>query len=280
MPTGILGKKLGMTRVFDEKGAMVPVTVIEAGPCPVLQVKEPKAKPEKDPQNPNYRALALGFGDKMTPEQWDRVRKNEGKLKGSQKGLKRPMLGLLKKAGWVSLKRFVKEVPIEAGETWKPGDVVTVAVAEGWRKVDVVGTSKGRGTQGTIRRHHFKRGPAAHGTKNIRQPGSVGMKSFPGRTLKGKRLYGRMGNAQATVRSLRVVKLDKEKNLLLVEGAVPGPTGGFLVVRKALTQTSAERVSKEKGTPLPWERAKVPEKVKPQAPGKVTAAPKPAAGKK
>jgi large subunit ribosomal protein L3 len=235
MPTGLLGKKLGMTRVFNEKGSMVPVTVIEAGPCTVLQVKTP----EKE----GYRGLQLGFGDRYTGEQWERVQKRfaEKKLKGNIKDVTWPELGHLKTtAKGASPKRYVKEVEYADGETFEAGATLGVEVCETWTKVDVIGTSKGRGFAGTIKAHHFNRGRASHGSKNTRRPGSVGQKTFPGRTHPGKRLYKHLGDAKATVRNLTIVKLDKEKNLLLIEGAVPGPTGGFVLVRKA----KAMRVSK------------------------------------
>ena len=225
MPTGVLGKKLGMTRVFDDKGAMVPVTVIEAGPCAVLQVKTQ----EKE----GYRAIQLGFGERYTGEQWDRVKKKaaEGKLKGNIKDVTRPEMGHIAKTG-TSPKRFVKEVHYSDKETFEAGGTVTLDALDGLTHVDVVGTSKGRGYAGTIKAHHFNRGRASHGSKNTRRPGSVGQKTFPGRTHPGKRLYKHLGNARATVRNLRVVKTDKEKNLLLLEGAIPGPTGAFVLVRK------------------------------------------------
>jgi large subunit ribosomal protein L3 len=217
-----------MTRVFNEKGAMVPVTVIEAGPCAVLQVKTP----EKE----GYRGIQLGFDEHFSGEQWERVSKKlgEGKLSGHLKGVTRPELGHLKTTGkGASPKRFVREVHYFEGEAFEAGQAVGVEVVEAWKVVDVIGTSKGRGFAGTIKAHHFNRGRASHGSKNTRRPGSVGQKTFPGRSHPGKRLYKHLGNKRATVRNLTVVKVDKEKNLLLVEGAVPGPTGGFVVVRKA-----------------------------------------------
>lgn len=228
MPNGLLGKKLGMTRVFDDKGAMVPVTVIEAGPCPVLEVKTEEKH--------GYRAIQLGLGDRYTGEQWERVRRKhqEGKLAGNLKGVTRPELGhYLGTAGGESPKRFVKEVRYGEGESFQVGQAVTAEVVEAWPVVDVIGTSKGRGFAGTIKAHHFNRGRTSHGSKNTRKPGSVGQKTFPGRTHPGKRLCKHLGDARATVRNLRVVKVDREKNLVLLEGAVPGPTGGFLVIRQA-----------------------------------------------
>ncbi|RME69947.1 MAG: 50S ribosomal protein L3 [Planctomycetota bacterium] len=230
MPQALLGKKLGMTRIFDDQGNMLPVTVIEAGPCAVLQVRTP----ERD----GYRALQLGFDERMTPEQWERVKKRlaEGKpLRGNLKGLTRPEIGHLQKtAGGESPKRFVKEVPVDDGESWSVGDRVTVEVAAEWKKVDVVGTSKGKGLQGTMKAHNFGSGPRSHGSKNQRLPGSIGMAATPKRVLKGQRMYTRLGGKRATVRNLDVVKVDPERNLLLVKGAIPGPRGGYVVIRKAV----------------------------------------------
>jgi len=227
MPEGILGKKLGMTRVFDEKGAMRGVTVIEAGPNVILQVKTL----EKE----GYRGLQLGFDERYTGEQWERVQKrlSDGKLAGNVKGVRKPELGHLKKAKGQSPKRFVKEVHYFEGETFEAGATLGVEILEAWKVVDVVGVSKGRGFAGTIKAHHFNRGRASHGSKNTRRPGSVGQKTFPGRTHPGKRMYTHLGDKQATVRNLAIVKVDKENQLVLVEGAIPGPTGAYVTIRKA-----------------------------------------------
>ncbi|GIW71429.1 MAG: 50S ribosomal protein L3 [Planctomycetota bacterium] len=231
MPTAILGKKLGMTRVFDEAGNMLPVTVIEAGPCAVLQVRTP----ERD----GYRAVQLGFDDRFTGEQWERIQKKasegRGRLHGHLKGLTRPLLyHYLKTARGETPKRFVREVELLPDEALEPGQRVTVEVAAEWKKVDVIGTSKGRGTAGTMRAHGFGSGPRSHGSKNQRLPGSIGAATFPGRVLKGKRMYTRLGGQRATVRNLDVVKIDPEHNLILVRGGVPGPRGGYVVVRRAV----------------------------------------------
>jgi large subunit ribosomal protein L3 len=231
MPQALLGKKLGMTRIFDDEGNMVPVSVIEAGPCTVLQVRTS----EKD----GYRALQLGFDDRMTPEQWERSQKKaaegKGKLRGNLKGLTKPELGHLQKtAGGTAPKYFVKEVPYAEGETFTAGDMVTAEVASEWKKVDVVGTSKGKGQQGTMKAHNFSSGPRSHGSKNQRLPGSIGMAATPKRVLKGTRMYTRLGGKRATVRNLDIVKVDPERNLLLIKGGIPGPTGGYVLVRKAV----------------------------------------------
>lgn len=244
MPNGLLGKKLGMTRVFDDKGAMLGVTVIEAGPCAVLQVKTP----EKE----GYRAIQLGFDERFTPEQWARYQKKAGEnaLKGNLKGVTRPEMGHLRGTGkGASPKRYVKEVLYKDGESFETGTSLGLEVLEGWTHCDVIGTSKGRGFAGTIKAHHFNRGRASHGSKNTRRPGSVGQKTFPGRTHPGKRLYKHLGDARATVRNLKIVKLDKERNLLLLEGAVPGPTGAFVMLRKctAMRPRGKPQEPKKKG---------------------------------
>lgn len=229
MPTALLGKKIGMTRVFDESGEMIPVTVIEAGPCSVLQVKTN----EKE----GYRALQLGFDDRTTGEQWDRIKKEFGnkKLQGNLKGLRRPMIGhLTKTAGGATPKRFIKEVPLGDDENFKAGDLITIEIAAAWKKVDIIGKSKGRGMAGTIRAWNFSSGPRAHGSKNRRNPGSSGMGTTPGRVIKGKKMFTRWGNERATIRNLDVVSVDTERNLVLVRGGVPGPTGGYVVIRKAV----------------------------------------------
>lgn len=238
MPLGILGKKLGMTRVLQQDGKAIPVTVIEVGPCTVLQV----LSVEKN----GYDAIQLGFDERMTGEQWARVRKTvddtrQGdrlggvKLRGNLKGLTLPELGhLIKTAKDSSPKHFVKEVPVAEGEAFEPGQAVTVDACAEWHKVDVIGKSIGRGTCGTMRAHNFSSGPGSHGSKHNRLPGSIGMAAYPKRVLKGKRMYTRWGNERATVRNLDVIKVDSDRSLLLVKGGIPGPQGGYVVVRKAV----------------------------------------------
>ncbi|MHC4390866.1 MAG: 50S ribosomal protein L3 [Planctomycetota bacterium] len=229
MPTAILGKKLGMTRVFDGEGNMVPVTVIEAGPNTVLQVRTK----EKD----GYEAVQLGFDDVLTGEQWDRIKQKyaEKKLRGGLKGLKRPEIGHYLTTGkGTAPKKFVREVFAADGESFEAGQQLNADTAESWGKVDVIGTSKGRGTMGTMRAWNFSSGPNTHGSKNRRNPGSIGMAATPKRVLKGQKMYTRWGNERATVRNLDVVSIDKDHNLILVRGGVPGPTNGYVVVRKAV----------------------------------------------
>jgi large subunit ribosomal protein L3 len=190
-----------MTQVFREDGSLVPVTVLEVGPCRVLQVKTA----EKD----GYCALKIGFGEK------------------SKKPTK-PMAGVFAKAG-VTAMAYVKEVPPVPDREPEPGDELTLDVFEGVATVDVVGTSKGRGYSGTIRRWNFGAGPRSHGCKNVREIGSAGA-AFASRVVPGKNMPGQYGNARSKIRNLEVVRLDPERNVLLVKGAVPGPAGGFVNV--------------------------------------------------
>jgi large subunit ribosomal protein L3 len=200
----IIGKKLGMTQVFRDDGTFVPVTVIEAGPCPVTAVREP----ERD----GYAAIQLAHGET-----------SEGRLTKAQ-------LGHLKKAG-ASPMRTLVEFRIAAGTERKVGDVVTVEDFEPGQRVKVSGLSVGKGFQGTIRRHGFSRGPETHGSHNVRAPGAVGASADPARVFKGTRMPGRLGGRRVTQRRLEVVEVDADRNLLLVKGAVPGPRNGTVEVR-------------------------------------------------
>ena len=198
----ILGKKLRMTQIFDDGGQRIPVTVLQAGPCPVLQVKTQ----EKD----GYTALQIGFGP----------------------GHKKPpkaILGHLKRAKAAS-PRWIREIPHPGGEV-APGTDITLGAFEGVQMVDVSGLSKGRGFAGVIKRWGLSRGPASHGSKNVRRMGSTGQGTYPGRVFKGKRMPGQMGNTQVTAKNLVVVRVEAENNLLFVRGAVPGPSGGVLMIR-------------------------------------------------
>jgi large subunit ribosomal protein L3 len=201
---GIVGRKLGMTRVFDpESGIVTPVTVIEAGPCPVVQVKTGDTD--------GYEAYQLAFD--AVPE----------------RKLTRPELGHLSKAGTGGHRHLVEfRGTIELA----PGEQVTVGTFEPGEKVKVSGTSIGKGFAGTIKRHKFHRGPASHGSHNIRQPGSIGASATPSRVLKGLRMAGRMGGKRRTQVGLMVHEVDAERNLLLVKGAVPGPKNGIVEVRE------------------------------------------------
>lgn len=201
---GLIGKKLGMTRRFDADGRSVPVTVIEAGPCVVTQVKTMG--------NDGYTAVQIGFGAKKP------------------KNTPMPMQGHFRKAGTAPL-RTVYEYRLEGEAPYKLGETVNVSLFEGAAKVDVTGVTKGRGFSGRIKRHNHNRGPAAHGTKNIRESGGTGMHERPGRVLKGHPMAGQYGNKQETKKNLKIVAIDKERNLLLVCGSVPGHKNGIVFIR-------------------------------------------------
>lgn len=201
---GLIGKKLGMTRTFQEDGRSVPVTVIQAGPCVVTQVK--------DLASDGYSAVQLGFGAKKA------------------KNTPLPMQGHFRKAGSDPL-RTVHEFRLDGGHAYKLGQTVGVGELTEVARVDVTGVTKGKGFQGGIKRHGHHRGPAAHGSKNVRDPGSIGMHTFPGRVLPGKPMPGQMGNKQQTKKNLTVVAIDQERNLLLVKGSVPGAKNGIVFIR-------------------------------------------------
>ena len=206
---GILGKKLGMTQVFAEDGSVVPVTVLKAGPCVVVQ--------RKTQASDGYEAVQLGLVEFIKPRR-----------------VNRPRTGHLKKNNIPPL-RLLREIRLAGGpEEVKAGDKVLVenlfAPAD---RVDVIGISKGRGWAGCVRRHHFRGGGATHGSMFHRAPGSIGASSFPSRVWPGQRMAGQMGNARATARNLRVVQVDGEEHLLVVRGAVPGANGGYVVIQKS-----------------------------------------------
>ena len=203
MGKGIIGTKLGMTQLFDqESGRVTPVTVIEAGPCPVVAVRTPEAD--------GYNAVQLAFGAVK------------------EKKLTRPRAGHLKAAGVAPHRTLVE---FRNADGWNAGDTVTVESFEPGERVKVSGVSKGKGFAGTIKRHRFSRGPVSHGSHNVRAPGSIGASATPSHVYKGTKMAGQMGSQRVTQRGLRVVEIDTEKNLLLVEGAVPGATGGIVEVR-------------------------------------------------
>ena len=206
--SGIIGKKLGMTQIFEETGAVVPVTVIEAGPCAVVQVRTQ----EKE----GYQAVQLGFGEQKA----NRANKAE--------------VGHASKAGLTAAPAVLSEFGIEAGEAApNVGDQVTVGMFEVGARIKVTGTTKGRGFQGVVKRHGFGGGRASHGATRIhRAPGSIGAGTNPSRVIKGKKMPGHMGDVQQTVRNLLVAKVDAERNLLYVRGAVPGPVNGVVFVTK------------------------------------------------
>ncbi|MBI2818577.1 MAG: 50S ribosomal protein L3 [Acidobacteria bacterium] len=210
MVNGILGKKLGMTEIFTEDGVMTPITVLQAGPCVVLQ--------RKTKVTDGYEAAQLGLlGDR-------RVRRAS-----------KAQAGHLKKAG-VAPVRFQREVELTEGDgDTKAGDAVNVSLFQPMDKVHIIGLSKGRGFAGLVKRHHFRGGAASHGSMFHRAPGSIGASAFPSRVIKGNRAAGRMGNSRVTVRNLQVMKVDTEENLLWVKGSIPGPNGGYLIIKKAGT---------------------------------------------
>jgi large subunit ribosomal protein L3 len=206
MSVGLLGRKLGTTRVFDSNGLSVPVTVVEAGPCWVVQ--------RKTVESDGYDAVQLGFGEK-------------------NKGVNKPQAGHFKKHG-VKPARFLKEVAVEPGSDMKPGDILTVDIFKEGDRVDVTGTSKGRGFQGVVKRHGFRGGRSTRGSMFHRAPGSIGASADPSRVLKNTALPGRMGGERVTRSNLLVVRVDSEQSLLLVKGDVPGPTGGNLILMKSV----------------------------------------------
>jgi large subunit ribosomal protein L3 len=208
MVTGIIGRKVGMTQLFTTDGTVHPATVLRAGPCVVVQAKTV--------ENDGYEAVQLGFVDDRP------TRENK------------PTTGHFKKAG-VPPTRVRREVKLKpGGEAAKPGDQVNVSIFADGDRVDVIATSRGKGFQGVVRRHHFRGGRATHGSMFHRAPGSIGASSFPSRVVKGMRMGGHMGHDRVTVRNLKVLRVDAENNLLLLNGAVPGGPGGYVVVRKAI----------------------------------------------
>ena len=224
MAIGILGRKVGMTQLYDEAGQVVPVTVIQAGPCDVLQIRTV----ERD----GYEAIQLGFADKPRRLANRSVRGHVAKL-DSKRSKRRSSAGVetLRKAG-CEPKRFIREIRGPVGELAVGGQVKVDALA-GVAAVDITGISKGRGFAGAIKRHKISGQRATHGVKKChRALGGTGASAFPSRVIKGKRMAGQLGNVTKTVRNQKLVKVDAENNLLLVCGAVPGPNGGFVVIRE------------------------------------------------
>jgi len=203
----LIGKKVGMTRVYDENGAQVPVTVVQVGPCVVAQ--------RKTKATDGYEAAQIGYGEQ----------KPQRLAKAQQKHFE--------KAG-VKPQKVLKEVRLADGDGTKAGDVLTAAVFEGVKFVDVIGHTKGRGFQGVIRRYGMRGGRESHGGAWTRKPGSIGNREWPARVFKNKKMPGQMGSVDVTTQNIRVVKVLAEDNALLLEGAVPGPNGGIVLVRKAI----------------------------------------------
>ena len=213
MALGILGRKLGMTQVFRNDGRVIPVTVIEAGPCHVLQIKGK----DKD----GYDAVQIGFVDKK------------------EKNVTKPQLGKFKKIN-ISPKRFIREIRISPDMKFEVGQQLKVDIFTAGDAVDITGTSIGKGFQGGMKRWHWKGGKKTHGSTSHRRVGSIGSSTTPGRVWKGHHLPGRMGGDTVTIQNLEVVKIDPENNLLVVEGAVPGPTSSLLMIKKAKKRAKAK----------------------------------------
>lgn len=225
MPIGLLGRKVGMTQIFDASGEAIPVTVVQAGPCHVLQLRTK--------QRDGYEAIQLGYLDKprrlaSRAERGQVARLDSKRSKAQAKAGVEPLA-----KPDCEPKRFVSELrgPVEG---YTVGQLLKVDIFEKVPAVDVTGTSKGRGTSGVMRRHNFKGQRASHGVKKVhRHGGGTSMNTFPARVFKGKRMAGRYGNERTTNRNLKLVRVDAENNLLLIRGAVPGPNGGYVVVRQS-----------------------------------------------
>ena len=207
MKKAILATKVGMTQIFDENGALVPVTVLEAGPCKVVQVKTT--------ENDGYNAIQVGFGD---------IR---------EKLVNKPIKGHFAKAG-VEAKRFLKEFRLENAAEYSVGQEIKADVFAAGDKVDAIGTTKGKGFQGAIKRFGLSRGPMKHGSKYHRHAGSNGPATSPGRVFPGKHMPGQMGNVRATVQNLEVVRVDAAQNLILIKGAVPGPKKSLVMIKNSV----------------------------------------------
>jgi large subunit ribosomal protein L3 len=209
MAKGILGKKLGMTQIFTEAGKVVPVTVVESGKTVVIQ--------SKTVENDGYNAVQLGFGTVK------------------DKKVTKPMKGHFAKAGTAPVK-FIREMRLPSASEYNQGDVIGVDVFSAGELVDVTGTAKGKGFAGGIKRHNFRRGPMGHGSKSHREPGSMGprMSGGGGKVFKGKKLPGQMGGQKVTIQRLSVVRVDPERNLILIKGAIPGPKGSLVVIKNTV----------------------------------------------
>ena len=207
MKKALIGKKIGMTQIFDENGSVIPVTVIEAGPCVVAQIKTL--------ENDGYEAIQLGFGD---------VKEHK---------VNKPVKGHFAKAN-ITAKKHLREFRVDSLEGINLGDELKADVFQVGEKIDIQGTSKGKGFQGVIKRHGQHRGPMGHGSMYHRRPGSMGSTSTPGRVFKGKKLPGHMGHVTVTIQNLDIVKVDMDKNVLLVKGSVPGAKGSILKIKSAV----------------------------------------------
>jgi large subunit ribosomal protein L3 len=220
MVTGIIGRKIGMTQVFDPDGTVHPATVIKAGPCVIVQAK--------NAQTDGYEAVQLGLVEERPAK------------------VGKPLVGHYKKAG-VPPTRVRREVSVATGgDPLKAGDQVLVNIFANGERVDVIGTGRGKGFQGVVRRHHFAGGAATHGSMFHRAPGSIGASSFPSRVVKGMRMGGRMGGKHVTIHNLKVLRVDPDNHLLIVEGGIPGAPTGYVVIRKAVTAKKLKVAQVEK----------------------------------
>lgn len=205
MLNGLLGKKIGMTQIYSGDGRLLPVTLIQVGPCDVMQIKTV--------ENDGYSAVQLAFDNK-------------------KKGAKKPEIGHAAKAS-LEPKRFIREVKSESGADIKSGQSIAIDIFSDVKMVDVVGTTKGKGYAGVMKRWNFKGGAATHGSTRHRPPGSIGSNTDPGRVIRGKKMAGRLGGERVTIKNIDVVKIDKDRNLLFVRGAVPGHKGSYLILNKS-----------------------------------------------
>jgi large subunit ribosomal protein L3 len=223
MVTGIIGRKIGMTQIFDPDGTIHPATVIKAGPCVVVQAKTP--------QTDGYESVQLAFVEEKPTK------------------VGKPLAGHYKKAGVppTRVRREVKLAPGAAGsEAPKVGDQVLASIFASGERVDVIGTGRGKGFQGVVKRHHFAGGAATHGSMFHRAPGSIGASSFPSRVVKGMRAAGRMGGGRVTIHNLKVLRVDLDNHLLIVEGGIPGAPTGYVIIRKAVTAKKLKVAQVEK----------------------------------
>ena len=223
MKKAILATKVGMTQIFNADGVLVPVTVLEAGPCSVTQIKTV--------ENDGYSAVQVAFADKK--ERIVNKDANGKKEIRNRHGVNKAQMGHFAKAG-LEAKKHLREFRLDSVEGVKVGDTVNADVFEAGEKIDVQGTSKGKGFQGVIKRHGQHRGPMGHGSMYHRRPGSMGPTSTPGRVFKGKKLPGHMGRVTVTIQNLDVVRVDMDKNVLLIKGSVPGPKGAILKIKSAV----------------------------------------------
>ncbi|MFA5577840.1 MAG: 50S ribosomal protein L3 [Tissierellaceae bacterium] len=203
----MIGRKIGMTQIFNEDGSIVPVTVVEAGPLVVVQ--------KKTSENDGYNAIQVGYEN----------------IK--EKNINKPIKGHFEKAN-VEYRKYLKEFKVENPDEYEIGQEIKVEVFEAGDLVDVSGTSKGKGTQGVIKRHKFGRGRETHGSKFHRAPGGMSAGTYPGRVFKGHRMAGRMGNERVTVQNLEIVRVDTDRNLILIKGAIPGPRKGIVTIKKTV----------------------------------------------